>query len=340
MKFIRIVLIIGSITFFAWLFYWARFTPKQDISARIYQTLKEQETRADLSFKRVTFEEIQRGIKYWQLAAESAMVNKDTGLATLKNTSGLFYKAGRPTLRFHSPAAMWDMKKKEIYLDKPIGYDVAITKTLTSLLKNRKVGGASTFYFPTAASKNQGYWFQAANLSWKLADEQLLCTGGIKLSKGNVTGLAERLASDVGLETITLSGSPSITLNEPKSPPVTIEAETFDIINQQGLFSANGKPTIVWGGAKIEAEKATFIQPLQKLELTNNIVLNYQDIFATSNSANYLVASQELILEGQAQATQGKDHLSGDKLAVSLKDKKISLIGKSHVIITDEEDKL
>jgi hypothetical protein len=108
----------AGLAFVLGIFYWALFTPKADLSQQIYQTLKEQEKRADLSFKQVSFEEVDAGEKFWQLVADNAVVNKDAGVATLQNTSGTFYKQGKAALKFRSPAAIWDMHKKEIYLDK------------------------------------------------------------------------------------------------------------------------------------------------------------------------------------------------------------------------------
>ena len=43
------------------------------------------------------------------------------------------------------------------------------------------------------------------------------------------------------------------------------------------------------------------------------------------------------MLEGKAQAQQGQNQLSGDKVMVSLKDQKIYLLGKSRVTITEEK---
>ena len=82
--------------------------------------------RADLSFKDVTFEEVVAGIKYWQLKATTAKINKSTEIATLRQANGTFFKKGRAVLCFKSPAAIWDMKNKQIVLDKPLGYDVVI----------------------------------------------------------------------------------------------------------------------------------------------------------------------------------------------------------------------
>ena len=41
MKIIRALLIIAFIAFLVWIFYWALFAPKEDISQRIYKTIKE-----------------------------------------------------------------------------------------------------------------------------------------------------------------------------------------------------------------------------------------------------------------------------------------------------------
>src|SRR3989338_1608931 len=167
MSYLRPIFIIAAVALTLGVFYWALFLPKDDISQRIYRTLKEQETRADLAFKKVSFEESTEGLKFWQLEAESAVVNKSTGLATLKNTRGIFFKNGKPVLKFRSPAALWDMAKKEIYLDKPLGYDVNAERQINTLVKTIQAAPASIFNLPALYKKGLGYWFQAKNLSWK-----------------------------------------------------------------------------------------------------------------------------------------------------------------------------
>ena len=85
------------------------------------------------------------------------------------------------------------MKKKEIYLDKPFGYDISIEKKALALFRSLKNNPLSLFNLPQIYQQQPGYWFQAKNLSWKLADQLLVCSGGIVLNKREVTGYAEKL---------------------------------------------------------------------------------------------------------------------------------------------------
>lgn len=339
MKFARIAFISTAALFICGIFYWAAFAPKEDVSQRIYKTLQEQEKRADLTFKNVTFEEVSNGIKYWQLDAKSAMVNKDTGMATLQEARGTFFKAGSPALKFICPAALWDMRKKEIYLDHPLGYDVALEKNISAIAASTRSGLRSVFNFPEIYTAGPGYWFQARNLSWKLADQKLFCSGGIELNKGEVTGYAEKLEGDINLEKISLRGNPRILVRVKKSFPVTIEAEGFEVLNTEDTVLANGSPRITWGRAKVESQKAKYLQKFKKLELNENVKLVYQDIFASGNSASYLTDSQQVILEGDAWAEQEENRLSGERVLVSLREQKISLLGKGKVIINEKEIK-
>jgi lipopolysaccharide export system protein LptA len=332
----RIILII-AVVFIAGIFYWALFSPKPDVSERIYQTLKEQEKRADLSFKDVTFEEVVAGVKYWQLKAQTAMVNKSTGIATLKDSKGSFYKEGKPVLLFRSPAALWDMNKKEIILDKPLGYDVNLERQISSLIKTLKSRRLSVFNLPKLYKQGLGYWFQAKNLSWKLADQKLLCTGGIMLNKGEVTGYSERLEGDVALENIVLEGKPRIVVTPAKTTPITLEADIFEIASVENTISARGRPRIFWEEAIVTAERLKYLQADQVLKLTGNVRVFYKDIRAFGNAADYLTEESRIILEGDARAFQGENKLRGEKVMVSLKDKKISVVGRGKVIITEEE---
>ncbi|MGB9613177.1 MAG: LPS export ABC transporter periplasmic protein LptC, partial [Candidatus Margulisiibacteriota bacterium] len=305
MKLTRLVFLLLVIAFITYLFYWALFLPKEDVSQRIYKTMKEQERRADFFFKKVSFEEISEGIKYWQLSAQTAVVNKNTGIATLQNAEGTFFKKGRPTLKFRSPAALWDMKKKEIYLDKPVGYDLVLERKISTLLKTAKTQPLSIFNLPQLYKKELGFWFQARNLSWKLSDQKLLCSGGILVNKGEIAGYAEELEADVALEKILLKGHPKIMLAVEKSMPITLEADTFEIIGDQDLLWAKGTPKISWSEAEIISNQIEYRQAQKIIDLQKQVKIKYKDIWAWSDSARYLVEKQEIELKGNASAKQG-----------------------------------
>ncbi|MFC1637457.1 LptA/OstA family protein [Candidatus Margulisiibacteriota bacterium] len=332
----RIILII-FVVFIAGIFLWAIFSPKPQISERIYEALKDQEKRADLAFKDVTFEEIDNGVKYWQLRADNATVNKSSKIATLREAKGTFFKQGRAVLRFRSPAALWDMKEKEILLDKPLGYDVKLDRQISSLLQTLKKSRLSIFNLPKIYKKSLGYWFQANNLSWKLADEKLLCTGGIILNKGEVTGYSQRLEGDVALERIILEGEPRVVIAPLNSSPITLEAKVIEVVSKEDLILARGNPRIRWEEARIFAQKLKYLQAENTLKLYGMVRINYQDIQAWGDSASYLTEDAKIIMTGKARARQGENELSGSEVMVSLKDKKISVMGKGKVVITEEE---
>lgn len=332
----RLILIIASL-FLIWIFFWAIFSPKQEISERIYETIREQEKRADLAFKEVTFEEISEGKKYWQLKAVQATVNKSTQIATLKDAKGTFFKEGKAVLRFRSPAALWDMKDKEILLDNPLGWDVKLDKKIASLVKTLKKTKFSVFSLPKLYKKSLGYWFQANNLSWKLADKKLLCTGGIMLTKGEITGYADKLESDVGLEQIKLEGNPRIVIEPQHSTPITLEAKVFEVISVEDRIIARGNPTITWQSATITAKNLEYLQAEEVLILKDRVSIVYNDIRAWGQSAKYLTEKGLITISGNARAKQGNNVLSGESVNVSLKDKKISVLGQGKVVITEEE---
>jgi len=339
MKLSTKIIFILFAAFIIGIFLWAVYSPKDKLSYRISKTLKEQEKKADLAFKEVTFEEVVAGIKYWQLQAKTAAINNSTQIATLKETHGTFFKNGRPVLRFRSPVALWDMKEKEILLDQPIGYDVKLESKISALLRKLETFPSSVFNLPELSQKNPGYWFQAKNLSWRLADEKLLCTGGIVLNKGEMTGFAQQLESDVGMENVTLSGQPRFIINPKDSSLITLEANTLKVISASDELLAQGNPRITWQTAKIFATNMTYSQRDKTLHLKDRVRVNYNDIQAIGNYATYYTLEEKIVLAGRAQASQAGNSLSGDEVMVSLKDKRIAVIGKGKVIINEEEIK-
>jgi lipopolysaccharide export system protein LptA len=336
MNFSRLALLLAVLAIIAGWFYWAIFSPKQDISQVIYQTIKDQQGRADLAFKQVSFEENSGGEKFWELQANNAVVNKDSGIATLQETTGTFYKRGRPVLKFRSPAALWDMKKKEIFLDKPLGYDVAYERQIATLIRTLRAKPGSLFTIAQNYQQGLGYWFQARNLSWKMADQQLLCTGGIVLNKGEITGYAESLRGDVELKRVSLEGQPRLVITPARSSPVTFEATSFELDRELDQFIAHGNPVVTWQTATVTAANGKYFQAEQKIELSGQTRINYHDISASGEQAKYLLANQQIILTGQARADQGDNHLSSERVMVSLKESKISLLGRSKVVINEE----
>jgi len=331
MRFFKSALWAIIIFFIIGLFYWALFVPKEEISERIYKTIKEQERRADLFFKKVSFEEVSEGIKYWQLQAQTAMINKSTQIATLQKVDGTFFSMGRPTLKFRCPAAMWDMKKKEIYLDQPVGFDALLERKISSFLATIKT--QPLFNLPQLYQKGTGFWFRARNLSWKLSDQKILCTGEILLNKGEIIGYAQELEGDVALEKVLLRGSPKIMLSVPASSPITLEAEAFEILSKENIIRALGRAQARWQKAEVVTQNLSYEQIGKIIRLEKNVKIKYNDIQAQGDRGDYLIERQEVKLSGNAEAEQGDNRLTGNQVLVSLKDQKISLLGKGQVII-------
>ena len=65
------------------------------------------------------------------------------------------------------------------------------------------------------------------------------------------------------------------------------------------------------------------------------MALTYQ--YFVGNSAIYETANEKIILTGKAKASQADNTLTGEKVQVSLRDNKISVIGQGKVIISEEE---
>ncbi|MBU0630939.1 MAG: hypothetical protein KKC80_08530 [Candidatus Margulisbacteria bacterium] len=322
-----------AIIFFIWIFYWALFVPKEDVSGRIYNSLKEQEKKADLIFKKVTVEEVVNGVKYWQLEADTGMLNKNAGLAALQNVEGTFFNKGKAVLKFSSPAALWEKDKKEIYLDNPVGYDIASEGKIDQLVSSIRAGKFSFFSFPKEYKKGLGYWFKAKNLRWRLADQKLVCQGGIMLNKGDAAAYAETLSGDVEFKKMELSGSPRIIIGPAGSIPATLEAESFEITGSQDIFTAIGNPRIRWHDAYITAKNIQYYQQKKKLKLSTEVTISFRDIKAWGDKADYFTEDQQIVLSGNAKAEQGTNKLTSDQVMVSLKEQKISLVGKSKLVI-------
>jgi lipopolysaccharide export system protein LptA len=214
-----------------------------------------------------------------------------------------------------------------------------LEKQIQSLIRSLRSRPLSVFTLPQQYKKGLGYWFQAKNLSWKLEDEQLVCTGGIVLNKGDITAHADTLSGDVEFKKVMLEGSPRVVITPDGAAPVTFEAQSFLIESQQDLFTAQGNPVATWDDAILLSDTARYYQADKKLALQGNVRVNYRDISAWGDSADYFTDRQNIVFSGNARANQGENKLSSQQVNVSLKDRKISLLGKSKVIVNSEEIK-
>jgi lipopolysaccharide export system protein LptA len=169
-----------------------------------------------------------------------------------------------------------------------------------------------------------------------MADQQLLCTGGIILSKGEVTGYANQLSGDVGLERVFLQGTPKIIITPNNSVPISLEANEFEIISNEDTIIAKGNPVITWSSAKVVSTQMAYKQKTQEIKLNGEVKVNYLDIAATGNQATYRANKGEIILVGNAQAVQGDNKLTGNEVYVSLLKKTIAIAGRAKVIIPEE----
>ena len=286
--------------------------PKKDATKFISKTLEEQRSRADLYFKGVTVSEIVAGVKYWEIKASTSVINKTTGLNTLKGTKGTFFKEGNPVLKFIAPKAVWDIQKKEIYLTEPIGYDIKSEKGIEEKIKTwRQVSNVfSVFHLPAKypIPSKLGYWFASKNLEWGLADQKIICKEGLTLTKGDISIVAEKLEADVALEKVILTGKPQAVIEQGEK--IIITAERFEI---------DGKAELV--------------------EISEQVKVTRGDIKTWSNEAKYLMKDRKIVLTGNPIFQRRGSKLSGEKVIISLKEQKVIIEGKTKVIVGEEEFK-
>jgi len=324
------------VVFILFLFIWALYLPKKEATQTIKKTLEEQKQRLDLFFQGVTFQEAVGSVKYWEIKAKSSSLNKDTGVVTLKDSQGTFFKSGRPVLKFISPQAVWNMNKKEIHLKDAVGYDVKSEEGVQKFLAEAQKYQTSVFTLPVRyRGAGEGYFFMAKNLSWKLADQKLLCRGGIWLNKGDIFGQGRELTADVGLEKVKLRGDPRIILSNQYL--TTIEAREFQVDSVKDILSAEGGVTLRSSDVKITAARIIFKQRLNLIEIFKAVNITYRDILATGDKALYDMKKEMIDLLHNTRLKRGKNTLTGDKIAVSLKDKTFKISGRTKAVITEEE---
>ncbi len=320
--------------FILFLFIWALYLPKEDITTTLSKTIEEQKHRLDLYFQGVTFNESLGGIKYWEIKAKSSSLNKDTGIALLEEANGIFFKNGRPVLKFISPHVLWNMNKKEIQLKDPIGYDLKLEGKIKALLKETK--SFSTFILPPRYG--EGYFFKAKILNWKLETQKIICSGGIYLKKGEIAGVADRLEADVALEMVNIFGKPCV-INLINKSLSTLEADQFSVNSLKDEMTASGEIILTAKDLKLTADELQYRQRENTLYFRPTVEVTYLDARAKGNLASYHTRNQEIILTGNVSLKRKGSHLTGDKVLVSLKNNTFKVTGKTRIVIPEEEIK-
>lgn len=321
-------------------FVWA-LLPKDDFSDKISAKLNQEKQKADVIFKEATLAEIYDGVKYWELVAQSSVINKSVGKADLSVVDGLFFDKGRPTIKFLAPSAVWQMNKNEIYLSNPIGYDIRFEKIIKSqLAKVKDIARLhSVFHLPERiGEKYEGYWFSAKNLNWSLSTKKLFCSGAISLTKGDMVINAEKLEADVGLKNVILTGHPSADIFA-DSKKINIVADSFFVDSYKDVITADQNVLIKRNGSRITAAKADYDQQKAVVRLYGDVFLTDGQIKAFSKTASYDTRNNRITLTEKAKATRGGNEVYGDSILVLLGQNKIIIKGRTKAKIKATEIK-
>jgi lipopolysaccharide transport protein LptA len=317
---------------------WA-LLPKDNFSDKISEKLNKEKEKADVIFKDATLAEVYDGIKYWELIAKNALINKSIGKADLFVVDGLFFDKGKPTIKFLAPSAIWKINMNEIFLSNPIGYDIKYEKTIKDeLAKVRDIAKLrSVFHLPTRiGEKYEGYWFSAKNLNWKLSTKRLICSGAISLTKGNIVIDAEKLEADVGLEKVLLTGKPSGDLFT-DSKKINIVADTFFVDSSKNVIIADQNVIITRNGTKITTTKAVYDQKQSVIELFGDVFLTDGKIKAYAKNASYDTINNKITLMEKAKAIRDGNAVFGDKMTVLLGQNKVIIQGRTKANINEKE---
>ncbi|MFC1767148.1 LptA/OstA family protein [Candidatus Margulisiibacteriota bacterium] len=321
---------------------WAIFSPKNNVQDIISRKLANEGGKSDIAFKTVTFSEVADGIKYWELNAISSTINKTTNTAYLTSVDGLFFKDGKPTLKFFAPRAVWKLNKQEIRLIEPFGYDIKSEKEFQKELK--RIGSIkkliSFFSLPSEKplSKSKGYWFKAKSLDWKLSTKKLYCEGDIVLTKGDITIRSNKLEADAGLERVLLTDKPSaVVISEKDRSKLNAKAESFLVDSNTDNIYAYNDVTIKSRSATLRSLNAVYDQKDKKISMLKGVHLDTRNIQAWSDHATYSLSDHIAELSGGARAVRDKSELQGEKIIVLTEEGRLFIIGRSKAKISESE---
>lgn len=316
------------------LFVWALYLPKQDISAFVSETIKEQKQQFDLFYRGVTLQEISNGVKYWEIKAVTSTINETAGTASLETTEGTFFEKGEPVLRFKAPLALWRMERKQIVLFNPVGYDAKTDKgTLQKILMPDK---PNYFRIPSGRKGLSGeFYFRSQKLSWDMKSQMILCEEGLWLEKGDISGMARRLKADVGMKNVTISGSPRVYIAN--DIPAVIEAESFVIDSVEDVMEARNGVRMTSNEIMVNSSAAAYRQAEGMLILSGGVTAVHSDFSARGDSAEYKVKEQKMTITGNCSLRHGSSVLTGENIEVDMKSRRMAIKGRTRIVIPEEE---
>ncbi len=301
--------------FLCGLFLWALYGPKNSLELTVSRTLEEQKNKADVFFSEVIFSESEGENKFWELKAQKASLNKSTGKAFLTEIEGLFFSQGKPTLKFIAPQAKWDMKKKDILLINPIGFD------------------------PRSKIK-KSYWFKCQELNWNTEQQKINGQKDIIFSQNNATIYAQNLMGDLDFKTVSLFDYPLAIIKLKSKGTISLEAKTFLMDKNEIQAREEVKVAIHDKNTpktKITAQTADYKINNNEILFKGQVQIFYPDAFASAHTAAYFPNTQKINLKGSAVASYGKNKLNGENIIILLKERKIKLQGRTKVNIRDKE---
>ncbi len=300
----RTISFIIMVSFISGIFFWAVFAPKEDVSLKIERQLEEQKKRSDLYIKGVTFSEIVRGVKYWEIKALTSQVNKDKGMAELKDVNGTFFKRNIPSMKFISPRVDWDMNKKEIVIDDIIGFE-----------KDMK--------------------FKAPRVRWSLDSQRISSEGEVFFEQSGSRLRADILNADAGLDTIEFSGKAGATVSS-SGRTIDVKADRFLVDGRSGTVMASGTASARSGELSILSGVISFDKRSYSIGASKNVRIKFRDTGASAENATYNTRTETVTLSGNAKAEKEDSKLSGNTLKLDLRNNKMSVEGRSKVFIDDE----
>lgn len=300
---------------------------QQSIRERLEKTVQQSTRTPDIELSGATFKEIRRGITYWELRAGESKIHENTGAASLVETRGTFFENGNPTLRFIAPQAIWRRKEGAIRLKDMVGYTISMEKEA----RKKKAKFPASFHLSSASSPQEGAWFHAQDLYWSIQKRKLECEGGVRVHKGNIEIEADKLVSDVGLRVVELQGSPRGWIGKTE-----IRASQIDLHRVSHTLDAKGPISILRDRAKLIADSLHFDEVAQGGRVKGNVRFELDNISAHSEEAEYNLPKQVITFTGQPNAVQGENRISGDKIIISIKDRRVSVAGKGKATIQEE----
>ena len=116
-----------------------------------------------------------------------------------------------------------------------------------------------------------------------------------------------------------------------------ITSKRADYTHSKQLISFKDDVSLVKGPIQVKSQTLEAYNLTDQIKAKGDVSFVYQDLEGQADRAIYSINKEILVLSGHSKARQGKDKISGEKIVIDVKHKRIVTQGRAKIKISGDE---